>query len=647
MRKNERDCAIEKAKRMNEEELKIELLGSIAKVKESLAVIASSEDDLGELVPMGDVVLVRSWVEAVEQDIYNRIIPFFQLRKSLDDLNATGLSNFDKAKDDIIDEVRRFKSDRNRDGGIPSFNMVRHASNHYYVYQVLRAIGFAQRNTVIVGPNGSGKTTLANCFTSAIRQSTGIVIPAQKLLFIPHVNGIPLPEDVDRTYADYQSNPRDTKQTYTYRNGNDLPIDLVRRFGDEMQNVILKFTSDIQSVKTDVFHAARSKKATDSHTKADTAMEIWNDLMMERKLVLDGNDHFAVEYQGSQYAAYMMSEGERNILYLIGRVLFAPNDGYIIVDEPELYLHKTIVNKLWDRLERERSDCKFIYLTHDLDFAVTRNAQKCWIRHFDYPNRWNIMPIPGSEIPEELLMRILGSRKKILFCEGTKDSYDVKFFEILFPRYTITPVGSCEEVINYTRAFNRYPNRLADAYGIIDRDVRPQAQLDAFKEDHIYSYDVAEIENLFLVEDFLNAFVQYYHFESQFNMGSLKQKVIDAFRSQIDKHALDYVTSTINFYYREQRLHTAKTFSDLQTSYEEFMSIIDIKEVYEERKSYLTAVCDSGEYDAILRLANHKGLPSIVSAMLGIKFFKTKAIELLHKTDAIKYLQGLFPTDIA
>ena len=98
------------------------------------------------------------------------------MKKSLDEINATRLTSFRKTKDNIIEEVRLFESDRNRDGGIPSFNIVRHASSHYYVYQVLRAIGFAQQNTVIVGPNGSGKTTLANCFTSTIRQSTGIVI---------------------------------------------------------------------------------------------------------------------------------------------------------------------------------------------------------------------------------------------------------------------------------------------------------------------------------------------------------------------------------------------------------------------------------------------------------------------------------------
>lgn len=628
------------------EELKAVLQDNIAKTRTNLDIIASCGDELGDKVPQEQILIIRSWIDNIEQDIQNGVIPDFQIKKLIDALTATRLPSFNKNKENIIEEVRRVELDGKRGGGIPTFSMVRNATNHFYVYQVLRSIGFAQRNTVIVGPNGSGKTTLANSFTSTIRQSTGIVIPAQKLLFVPHIVGIPLPEEVDRTYADYQSNPRDSKQTYDYRNGSDMPYDLVRRFGDEMQNVILKFTSDIQSVKTSVFHAVRSQQSTDSQTKADTAIKIWNELMVERKLVLDEQDHFAVMFQGTQYSAHMMSEGERNILYLIGRVLFAPSDGYIIVDEPELYLHKTIVNKLWDRLEKERRDCKFIYLTHDLDFAVTRNAHKCWIRNFDYPSKWDIMPIEGSEIPEELLMRILGSRKKILFCEGTKDSYDFKFFEILFPNYTITPVGGCEEVINYTRAFNRYPNRLADAYGIIDRDVRPQPQLDAFKADKVYSYDVAEIENLFMVEDFLNAFVQYYHFESQFNLAELKQKVIDTFRSQIDKHALDYVTSTINFYYREQRLHTARTFSDLQTTYDYFKSKIDISRVYNERKDYLTKVCNMGDYASVLRLANNKGFSGIVAGMLGMKVFQSKALEFLQQTDAAKYLRGLFPAEL-
>ena len=144
----------------------------------------------------------------------------------------------------------------------------------------------------------------------------------------------------------------------------------------------------------------------------------------------------------------------------------------------------------------------------------------------------------------------------------------------------------------------------------------------------------------------MNAFVHYYHFETQFDIGSLKRKVIDAFRAQIEKHALDYVTSTINFYYQDQRLHTAKTFAELQTSYDEFKTSIDTEGVYKKRKNYLMEICDRGDYETVLRVANHKGLSSIVSAMLGIKVFRTKSIELLHQTDAAKYLRGLFPSEL-
>lgn len=192
-----------------------------------------------------------------------------------------------------------------------------------------------------------------------------------------------------------------------------------------------------------------------------------------------------------------MSDGERIILYLIGRVLLAPENAIIVVDEPEMYLHKTIVDKLWNKLEVSRNDCTFIYLTHDLTFAASRNANKYWIKEFHHPSTWNIEPLNDSEIPEELLLKLLGSQKKILFCEGKKDSKDCQILEMLFPNYTITPVVSCIDVINYTKAFNKIPNTNTIAYGIIDRDYRTSEQLAKFESENVYSYDVAEIENLY------------------------------------------------------------------------------------------------------------------------------------------------------
>ena len=207
------------------EELKAKLLGEVTKVQQSLDILDSCSDILGEYEK--DVSLVRSWINIIERDVHDGIIPDSQVKMLLIEIISVQSAYFGKSKAFVTSEVRRFETSGRRNGSIPFFNTLRKASHHYYAYLVLRSIGFAQQNTVIVGPNGSGKTTLANCFTSSIHKSTGIVIPAQKLLFIPHITGIPLPEEIDQTYNNYQLTLRDTKQTYEYRNGNDITYDLV------------------------------------------------------------------------------------------------------------------------------------------------------------------------------------------------------------------------------------------------------------------------------------------------------------------------------------------------------------------------------------------------------------------------------------
>lgn len=609
----------------------------------NISVIESCYPDISDILDEKQINDTKEWLVLLHNDVVEDVLPDLLIENFYNEVLETNLHLLNKSREEIL------SLPLNTDGtkrDILIYVSIRKASNKIDYFRILHALKFAQWNTVIVGPNGSGKTTLANCFTTNIHKSVGIVIPAQKLLFIPKVSGIPMPQEIDNIYQRYQREPKNTKQTYDYKNGNDFPYDMAKRFGDEMQNVILKFYADIQDVKTKVFHSARKGKDLVLMTKADIAIEIWNDLMSERQLFLNESDHFWVQYKKTTYPAFTMSEGERNILYLIGRVLFAPQNGFIIVDVPELYLHKTIVNKLWDRLECLRTDCKFIYLTHDLDFAVSRNANKCWIRRFDFPKQWEIETIVGSEIPEELLLRIIGSRKKILFCEGTKDSFDTKFFEVLFPDYTITPVGSCVEVISYTRAFNRFPNKLAEAYGIIDRDVRPNAQIEAFKQDNIFSYDVAEIENLFLVEDFVKAFAEYIHFEDALDMEVLKQKVICTFKGHIKKQALDYVTSLLNFHYQEQKLHTAKTFDELSKSLDAFRNAIDAEKEYNERKKMLEMVCDANDYDTVLKLVNHKGLTSEVANMLGLKRYTERALDFLKNSKRTDLLRGLFPAEL-
>lgn len=81
---------------------------------------------------------------------------------------------------------------------------------------------------------------------------------------------------------------------------------------------------------------------------------------------------FPVDENGEEYDFNDLSDGERTVFYYIGHVLTSRENAYIIVDEPENHMNSGLSRRLWNRLEEIRDDCKFIYITHDLEFATTR-----------------------------------------------------------------------------------------------------------------------------------------------------------------------------------------------------------------------------------------------------------------------------------
>jgi hypothetical protein len=82
---------------------------------------------------------------------------------------------------------------------------------------------------------------------------------------------------------------------------------------------------------------------------------------------------------------------------------------------------------LWDKIESEREDCLFVYLTHDVDFAASRvSATKICLKSFT-GEIWDWYVVPDdTEIPEDILLEIAGSRKPVIFIEGDKSSQDYR-----------------------------------------------------------------------------------------------------------------------------------------------------------------------------------------------------------------------------
>lgn len=108
------------------------------------------------------------------------------------------------------------------------------------------------------------------------------------------------------------------------------------------------------------------------------------------------------------------------LLYLSAQALCVPKDKVLIIDEPEVHRHCSILNRLWKKLELCRPDCLFICITHDLQFATAHgDVDKIWIKVFDGAH-WAFKKVVSEELPEELTFEILGRRKNVLFVEGER-----------------------------------------------------------------------------------------------------------------------------------------------------------------------------------------------------------------------------------
>ncbi|MDZ4729822.1 MAG: AAA family ATPase [Xanthomonadales bacterium] len=269
-------------------------------------------------------------------------------------------------------------------------------------------------------------------------------------------------------------------------------------------DVLLQTLFAEQTNKTLVTHKRLGAGDTSAPepTKFERLTKIWERLLPHRRLEITGDD-IRVKVAGSQetYSARDMSDGERSIFYMIGQALAVDPNLLLIIDEPELHIHPSIMASLWDEIEAARPDCGFVFITHDLVFAAARSAQKFVICDYTPTAGWNFEPVPeNTGFDEEIATLILGSRRPILFVEGAATSLDVAIYRSCYPDWTVIPRGSCEEVIHsvVTMRANASLTRVTCS-GIVDADDYAQEEIAYLGGLGIAVLPVSEIENLFLL----------------------------------------------------------------------------------------------------------------------------------------------------
>lgn len=591
---------------------------------------------------------IKVWLDEVERDLAEDVIPEKIREMIAHNLEELKLSRRVVAYTDHNRIFHREQYENERE------DVILRSVQFRDTYHIYKSVGYVEKNTVLVGANGSGKTTLANILRDTLNIQDGIVIPAQKLLLIPTFDNIPTLKAESEPFRQYQKTIVDDKRTYSAKNQDDFPYTIAKEYGSEYRKVLALLIAERNAKRNEIIDKKQDGtefKKAEFKTTIDTVIEIWNDLIPHREMYLDPDCNLIIKYRKGEeekgYEAYKMSDGERIILYLVGRIMQAPKNGLIIVDEPEVYLHRTVVDKLWNRLEKEREDCIFIYMTHDLQFATSRIGVKSWIKSYEYPSTWDIQVIKDNEIPEQLLMELLGSCKQILFCEGNStSSLDKKIFDVLFPNLIIYPLESCKEVISYTKAYNAIPNTNTKAYGLVDSDFRTPAEINNLKTNGIFTYHVAEIENVFLVEDFLKAFMEHHRWNG--DIEKIKGNIIALLDKNKDAQAANYVSARIDYFYRKNHMAKGNTKTEVEQRMKEFNDDIQLDKWYDYRLHELELCIKSQNYAKTIAVYNNKGLHAVVEQELGIKDYHEKALEYLKVApeEVVEKLRALFPEEL-
>lgn len=354
-------------------------------------------------------------------------------------------------------------------------------------------------------------------------------------------------------------------------------------------------------------------------TVLDKLINIWNSIFPQRTLIFEDSKFFAYERNKTtkKYSANQMSDGERAVLYLASQVLVVPDNKTLIIDEPELHLHNSIMNILWEQLENYRQDCLFIYITHDTNFAAShKNSEKIWIKNYDGEN-WNLEKIISSDLPEKLLFDILGSRKNILFVEGEENSFDTQLYSILYPNYFIIPCGSCMQVIMRTKSFKLTQNiHNYNVYGIIDRDFRTEVEINKLEKDNIYTLKVSEVENLFVIEELISFLAN--HLGKNFSdvFSDINNYIINQrFGNQIHSQVRKNVVSQIKYELSMAEISEINTKESLTNA----VGNINTDNIYEDTLNLYKEALLSNDYKKVLEMFNEKGLSKSIGHYLGFQ----------------------------
>jgi hypothetical protein len=447
---------------------------------------------------------------------------------------------------------------------------------------------------VFIGPNGAGKTRFG---AAVAEKSHGTRIPALRSLSFASTISM----QVAKQAASDVNNMINRYQSAYYIQADELNAMLSELKAEHMDEAS-RFRDAWIVDKTTVEVKA---------TRLDALLRIWHQTFPGRRLDFSTYEPRTISSltggAPQSYNSHTMSDGERAAIYLIARVLRAPA-GIIVVDEPEVHFHSLLARSFWDTLQAERADCRFVYVTHDLPFALSRRGAEIGIvRSKDAVQ----MVDRSAGIPPDIVEEILGAAslslvaKRIVFTEGMAGaSIDADFYGawLQSPETAVVPVGSCRAVLDAVKFFQlKKVVSNVEPLGIVERDYLPDRYLDYLGQTAgLFVLPTHEVESLLCLREVAAAVARhqgradieftsiYSTFEckvrSAFIGGRLHKHLMERIKADINGH-LDGIMNSVAL---SPDVGTLK--ASLVSDFGERIGKVNVGKIFDEQKAYVDAM---------------------------------------------------------
>lgn len=474
------------------------------------------------------------------------------------------------------------------------------------------------RQITIIGANGSGKTR----FTEAMQKSLG----EERVFRLSALNAVSeQPPQSGR--ADIDSCYLSAIQSPGFLQANDFTM------FDRLMTLLLN--EEMLALVAFKVASVRGEQVALPHSKLDAVIERWQELFPDNHVLREGGSIlFSRIGTADKYSQRRLSHGEKAVLFYLGAVLYAPEKSVIFVDSPGMFLHNSLLRRVWDTVEELRPDCRFVYTTHDVDFAASRSENSTlWIRAYDPDtSSWNYDLLPANTgLSEEVTIALVGERRPVLFIEGDAiHSIDAKLYPLVFREYSVKSLGSCNKVIESTRAFNdlRVFHHL-ESRGIVDRDRRDAAEVDYLRGKNIFVPDVAEIENILMLEDVIKMVAKSRGKNPDSVFAAVRSAVVKLFRADLQQQALLHTRHRVK---RTMEYRIDRRFTDIDALEDHMVNLvneINPRNLYEKLCRQFSQFANSGDYASILRVYNQKSMVprSNVSQLCGLNGSKDAYVQ--------------------